>query len=93
VLNVAASRTGVIAELPLGAVGQLECELAVVMASSGASVSVEEASALIEETFDIIIIIGRETNGGLVVEKILESGVSKRGHWSPRSLFDRISRN
>jgi type IV secretory pathway ATPase VirB11/archaellum biosynthesis ATPase len=93
VLNAAASRSGVIAELPLGAVGQLECELAAVMASSGASVSLDEVSLLIEEAFDIIVIVGRETGGGLAVEKILESGVSEQGHWSPRSLFDRISRN
>ena len=58
-----------IAELALSAIGQLEDELAVIMAPPGASISAGEASLLIEEAFDIINVIGRQRDGGTGVEK------------------------
>ncbi len=89
VLTASAGRLGVLAELPFGGVGQLDSELTLAMAVSGAPIQNSEAALLLDEAFDIIVFTKRDKNGVVVVEKILACAISQKGQWAPNTLFDR----
>ncbi|MCP4606667.1 MAG: FHA domain-containing protein [Proteobacteria bacterium] len=93
VLSVAAGRLGVIAELPLGGIGQLERELSIAMTAAGSTVPSGEAAVLLEEAFDIIVIVDRKPNGAATVDKILACSVSEQGQWAPRILYDSATKH
>jgi pilus assembly protein CpaF len=89
VLAAAAQRLGVIADLPLGAVGHIDRELVVALGTSGVSLRPDQAAVLLEESFDIIAVVGRDTTGAIVVERVLACALSEKGGWAPQILFDR----
>ena len=88
-LTAASNRLGVIAELPLSAIGRLDRELMAVLAAEGTAINEQQAAALLEEAFDLIVIVGREPNGTPVIDEIQASAVDETGHWMPQPLFTR----
>ncbi len=91
IISAATGRIGLIADLPLSALGPIDRELSVVMTSSGSPVSAGEAAALLEEAFDIIIIANRSRLGEVYIKEISASAVSD-GRWAPNALFDAKNR-
>jgi pilus assembly protein CpaF len=92
VFVAAASRPGVIAELPLGGCGRIERELSLAMTAAGSTVSTIQSALLLQEAFDIIVVVGRHPNGAVLVKKVLSCAISDAGQWSPGVLFERKSR-
>ncbi len=88
VLSAAASRLGVVAELPLGMTGALDRELLVACAAGGITVSPAAIGVMLESAFDMLIVIDRELGSPPTIKKIVSSAISDRGQWSPRVLFD-----
>ncbi|MDJ0765189.1 MAG: FHA domain-containing protein [Myxococcota bacterium] len=89
VLAAGANRIGLAAELPLGATGPLDRELAAYLVSAGVPVPVQEAALLMEAAFDIFIVAERAPDGSARVDRILAAGVSDSGSWTPRMLYER----
>lgn len=89
VLAAAASRLSIAAELPLGGKGILSRELAVAMCASGLSVASSQAAIFLTEAFDVIAVSDCTHDETVYIKSILSTGLSERGSWSPRVLFNR----
>jgi pilus assembly protein CpaF len=93
VLAAAAGRLGIVAEIPLGAAGPLDRELAAVMAVAGAPVALPVAAGLLEAAFDLVVVLGRSDGGGPLVSRILAPALGERGAFAPKVLYDRQGRS
>lgn len=90
VLGAASVRDGVIVELPLGGPGKLDREIAISLTNSGVSMKGKDAAFLLQSAFDIILVVDRSKDGTPEVARVLASGISKLGEWSPKTLYGAI---
>ena len=87
ILAVAANRLAVIADLPLGGVGRLHRELAVSLTAGGISPTPAQTALYLHAAFDIIVVTDVNESGVPYVSSVMASGVTEKGAWSPRVLY------
>ncbi|MDD5305760.1 MAG: FHA domain-containing protein [Deltaproteobacteria bacterium] len=93
ILAAATGRPGIVAEIPLGAAGPLDREIAAVMAMAGAPLALPAAAGLLSAAFDLMVVLGRADSGGPLVSRILAPALDERGAFAPKVLYDRQGRS
>lgn len=88
-LAVASNRLGVVAELPLGGIGRMHGELAVSLTAAGISPTPAQSALYLNAAFDLLVITDVDESGVPCVSSVMASGVTEKGAWSPRVMYQR----
>ncbi len=87
ILNVAVGRPGVIADLPVNGVKEMDRELGVILACGGTSLTPATAAFVLKESFDLIVVVHRSKDGKARLKHILSVDLDANGLWSPHLLY------
>lgn len=87
ILNVAVGRPGVIADLPVNGVKEMDRELGVILACGGTSLSPATAAFVLRESFDLVVVVHRSKDGKARLKHILSVNLDPNGRWSPNLLY------
>jgi pilus assembly protein CpaF len=87
VIAIASGRLGFVADLPLASAETLDRELTATLVAEGFAPHPGLAARLLEQAFDMIVMVGRDEVGELTIRGISSCARGEKGNWAPRKLL------